>query len=141
MDYSCGFLFRETGTEVLLILKQRPDWQRGRFNGVGGKMEPGETPMACMEREFMQEAGSYVETGWREFCALKFRGGIVHFFVGYMTPGMAEPKTMTDEKVEWVDAEQVHSLFNAGGLIQNLIWLLPLALDKDKCFAEVVDPS
>jgi 8-oxo-dGTP pyrophosphatase MutT (NUDIX family) len=30
--------------EVLLIEKQKPAWQRGKLNGVGGKIEPGENP-------------------------------------------------------------------------------------------------
>jgi 8-oxo-dGTP diphosphatase len=42
--YACGFLFSLDRTRVLLIRKRRPAWQAGRLNGVGGKIEPGETP-------------------------------------------------------------------------------------------------
>ncbi len=37
-----GFLFDESRERVVLIKKQKPEWQSGRLNGVGGKIEPGE---------------------------------------------------------------------------------------------------
>jgi hypothetical protein len=32
-----GFLFRNNDTEVALIRKNKPDWQKGKLNGIGGK--------------------------------------------------------------------------------------------------------
>jgi 8-oxo-dGTP pyrophosphatase MutT (NUDIX family) len=42
---------------VLLILKDRPEWQKGKFNLPGGKMEEGETPIEAAVRELKEEAG------------------------------------------------------------------------------------
>jgi 8-oxo-dGTP diphosphatase len=53
--YSAGFLFSKDYKQVLLIKKEKPDWQRGLYNGVGGKVEPGETELNCMIREFEEE--------------------------------------------------------------------------------------
>lgn len=39
-----------------MIHKQRGA-QRGKWNGLGGKFEPGETPEACARREVYEEAG------------------------------------------------------------------------------------
>lgn len=50
-----GFLFSEDGSRVLLVWKNRPAWQNGKLNGVGGKIEPGETPLQAMKREFLEE--------------------------------------------------------------------------------------
>lgn len=42
---------------VALIIKARPQWQRGMLNGVGGKVEHGEGVSAAMAREWKEETG------------------------------------------------------------------------------------
>ena len=42
MEYTLGFVFDRDLQHVLLIQKQRPAWQAGKFNGIGGKLEAGE---------------------------------------------------------------------------------------------------
>ena len=37
--YSLGFVFDLPVEKVLLIEKQRPEWQKGKLNGIGGKIE------------------------------------------------------------------------------------------------------
>ena len=43
--------------DVLLILKDRPAWQKGRLNLPGGKIEEGETPEQAATRELKEETG------------------------------------------------------------------------------------
>jgi 8-oxo-dGTP pyrophosphatase MutT (NUDIX family) len=43
--------------DVLLVLKDRPPWQAGRLNLVGGKIEDGEHPREAALRELKEEAG------------------------------------------------------------------------------------
>jgi len=58
IKYVCGFAFTEDGKQVLLISKNRPEWQRGRLNGVGGKIESfDKSPAYAMVREFEEETG------------------------------------------------------------------------------------
>ncbi|MGV8845985.1 NUDIX hydrolase [Tessaracoccus sp.] len=46
------------GDEVLLVHRQRDgDDHQGKYNGLGGKLEPGEDAVACMRREILEEAG------------------------------------------------------------------------------------
>lgn len=52
IKYSCGFLFTEDKENVLLILKNSPDWMKGYLTGIGGHQEPNETPALTMVREF-----------------------------------------------------------------------------------------
>ena len=42
---------------VLLLHRRRPP-NAGRWNGVGGKLAPGETPAARIRREVLQETGT-----------------------------------------------------------------------------------
>lgn len=42
-------------SRVVLIEKNRPAWQKGLLNFPGGHIEPGETPLECVIREFREE--------------------------------------------------------------------------------------
>jgi mutator protein MutT len=50
----CTLLFLRRNDEILLAMKKRGLGQ-GRFNGVGGKIEPGETVEQAMVRECQEE--------------------------------------------------------------------------------------
>ncbi|MEF3279683.1 MAG: 8-oxo-dGTP diphosphatase [Elusimicrobiota bacterium] len=45
--------------KVLMLhrIKKENDMHRGKYNGLGGKMEKGETPYECVAREVREEAG------------------------------------------------------------------------------------
>lgn len=119
--YVAGFLFRDSGRLVCLIKKERPEWQRGKLNGVGGHIEEGETPLEAMCREFREEAGVDIE-GWREFFTLSGSWGEVHFF---MVHAEVTIQSMTEERVGWCSVEHLH----LHDVVPNLRWLVPLALD------------
>lgn len=55
--YVIAFLFDEDLKNVWLIEKQKPSWQKGLLNGIGGKTEPGETAIQAIVRELQEEAG------------------------------------------------------------------------------------
>jgi 8-oxo-dGTP diphosphatase len=64
--YVLGFAFNSSKDWVVLILKERPAWQKGLFNGVGGHIEKDEEPHEAMSREFWEETGIETEaTEWR----------------------------------------------------------------------------
>jgi len=54
-----GFILSADKKSVLLVHRnKRPkDQHRGKFNGLGGKMEPGEDALSCLKREIAEEAG------------------------------------------------------------------------------------
>lgn len=81
-SYVCGFMLDTDLRRVLLIEKKRPDWQLGRLNGVGGKIEPGETPREAMAREMWEETGlSTLPEQWATFHAETFADSHVRFMV------------------------------------------------------------
>ena len=57
--YVVGFAFSADRSQVLLVRKLRPDWQKDLLNGIGGKIEEGETPRIAMDRECIEETGCY----------------------------------------------------------------------------------
>jgi 8-oxo-dGTP diphosphatase len=57
INYVVGFMFSKDKQFVALIRKNRPAWQAGKLNGIGGKVEDGEMPREAMSREFEEETG------------------------------------------------------------------------------------
>jgi 8-oxo-dGTP pyrophosphatase MutT (NUDIX family) len=43
--------------DVLLVHKDRPEWQKGRLNLIGGKLEEGEDAITAAVRELGEESG------------------------------------------------------------------------------------
>ncbi len=128
--YACGFLFSPDRTHVLLIRKRRPAWQAGKLNGIGGKIETGETPLDAMRREFREEAGVDV-IDWQEILTLTGRddagSGVAwrgHFFRAFGDVDAAH--AMTDEALE---RHAVGAL--PRDTIPNLHWMIPLMLDDE----------
>jgi 8-oxo-dGTP diphosphatase len=128
--YACGFLFSLDRQRVLLIRKRRPAWQAERLNGVGGKIEPGESPAEAMRREFREEANLDIRD-WQEVLTLSgpddagsgiaWRG---HFFRAFGDIDAA--RAMTDETLE------LHAVAALPrDTIPNLHWIVPLMLDDE----------
>jgi 8-oxo-dGTP diphosphatase len=135
-EYVAGFLF-EYQNRVALILKAKPAWQKGRLNGIGGKIEPGETPLQAMAREFEEETGFVTaEEDWTPFVVLRGEGYCVHFFrcVLAHAPNL---RGSGDEPCGWYAVSDLPR-----NVIPNLRWLVPLALEEDVRFpVEIYDHS
>jgi 8-oxo-dGTP diphosphatase len=131
--YTVGFLFTENREFLLLIRKTKPEWQKGRLNGVGGKIKDGETPLQCMIREFEEEAGQVIEN-WQEFAVITDDcDWTVHFFKTFVSEEtFFKCKTKTEEHLMVC---QIKALFDPPTLprlvIENLKWLIPMALSND----------
>lgn len=130
MRYVLGFLTHRVTGQVLLIRKARPDWQAGKLNGIGGKIEEGEGAVEAMRREFREEAGFDV-LEWKMFGQIDHSGNTVYLFkaVGTGTPGYWE----TDELCAWFDPSNLYRP------MPNLSWLIPLARSESNEFIHVVD--
>lgn len=110
--------------EVVLIHKNKPDWQRGYLNGVGGKVEPGETAVCAMEREFREEAGLDV-LAWRHVGTGTNSAARINVFA-VQSNRIAQVQSMTDEAIT------VCSVYGLPffKVMPNLRWLIPLSINK-----------
>ena len=54
---------RDDGERVLMLHRNQKenDYHRGKWNGLGGKLEPGESPLQGAKREFEEESGIKAE--------------------------------------------------------------------------------
>lgn len=53
---------RHNGKTLMIHRNKRPqDYHLGKWNGLGGKFEIGESPEQCLEREVLEESGLTVE--------------------------------------------------------------------------------
>lgn len=136
--YVVGFLFNRHEDEVLLIKKRKPEWQRGRLNGIGGSIEVGETPLEAMRREFREETGLDI-VHWEKFLTMNVFNGantekaVVHFFL-CKSDVIENAKTTTRESIHKVKTADVH----IHKTVNNLSWCINMALSMghDECVSE-----
>jgi 8-oxo-dGTP diphosphatase len=128
-NYVVGFAFSKDKSKVVLIKKNRPAWQAGKLNGAGGKIDPGETAIDAMCREFFEECGvETVAEDWHYFTKIYGRDGDVHFYRMFDDKSLTA-RTCLDEEVVIIDMKFDEIKQHA---LSNLIWLLGIALDDNQ---------
>lgn len=147
--YTLGFAIDENTDHLLLIEKNKPDWQAGKLNGVGGKKEEGETIEQTMVREFYEEVGIKTELDdWCRFCRLsgvmEDKSFIVYCFSAKLD--LSTVKQMEEEKPVLINTFSAsYGLKLPSNVIDNLRWLVPMAFAQSPVFAHVqesyVDPE
>ncbi|MUG70412.1 NUDIX hydrolase [Paenibacillus validus] len=136
LAYNICFIRRSD--EILLLNRNKPSWM-GRWNGVGGKVENGETPRASVLREVYEETGIRLDT-------VRFKGIVTWLVDGrhyggmylytaeleaaypYETPIKTEEGILDWKKIEWILDP------NNEGVASNLPRFIPLMLQEDGCY-------
>lgn len=129
-----GYVLSADGREVLMIHRDaRPDDQHlGKYNGLGGKMEPGEDIAACMRREIMEEAGIGCESmqlrGTLNWPGFGKHGEDWLGFIFLIDQYSGTPLTANHEgTLRWVARDRLHELPMWDGDRH----FLPLVFDAD----------
>jgi 8-oxo-dGTP pyrophosphatase MutT (NUDIX family) len=118
-----GIIFSADCSNVYLIRKDHPEWQAGLLNGVGGKLEPGETYADCMAREGKEEAGYAGD--WNHLGSMRGDGEDAfqcEVFYSVMEKKTKEPKTTEKEPIE------MHPVADLPALTAQMVPHLPMLI-------------
>ena len=126
--YVIGLLFNPSLDRVILIRKARPEWQAGRWNAPGGKVESGECFPDAVAREFHEETGVCLSVGeWHHFATVHpDKNSVLQVF--YAVNGLyTEVDTVTDEAIRcWRVADVMRMPW--GTFIPEIPWLVQMGL-------------
>jgi len=125
-EYCAGFLFDLDLRRVALVKKSKPAWMKDKWNAIGGHVEPGETPVQAMRREFLEEAGLDV-SDWRRFATLNAGDSIIHFFYTHQDHDKVRRLNEVSDTGEPIRTFDVVNLLNIPRIV-NLSWLIPMAV-------------
>jgi 8-oxo-dGTP diphosphatase len=101
---------------LLIHRTRRPDdHHAGKFNGLGGKMEPSEDVVACMRREIREEAGIECDElllrGTISWPGFGKNGEDWFGFIFRIDRWHGEVKPRNDEgTLDWIDVDQIMTL-------------------------------
>lgn len=99
------------------------------LNGLGGKIETNELPLAAMEREFKEECGvSIPQNKWR-FIGIFGDDYYECYCYVAVTDRILKAKTITPEKVGRFDVLKI--LINELYMYSNIPYLIAVALDEN----------
>jgi 8-oxo-dGTP diphosphatase len=139
-EYTCGFMFSEDRKKVLLIQKDRPEWQAGRVNGIGGKIDLADKeiaeqlqisyPLVAMVREFREETGIVTTPDeWEQFATMEGNDSKIHLFKAFSNK-LFSFEQKESEKPLIIGARDIY-FFNH---VPNLTFIANMALDTQEVF-------
>lgn len=139
-SYVCGFFFNSAKDQVLLVLKAKPDWQKGKLNGIGGMVEFEEHPIEAMVREFKEETGITTKSDdWNLKVVLTGpESSWKVYFYSSVCYSCRNLEMLLTEEVRTKEVEPIYPvdlpLLPLVNKIDNLNWLIPLCLSKTEEF-------
>ena len=108
--------------EILLLKKNNPDWQKGLYNGIGGKVELNTTPLETIIKKCQEELGVNI-SNWIELDSEISSSGIeIVYFLTTLNEGeIKKLQSQTDERVE---------LFSINNLPTNILQDLKIQIER-----------
>ena len=108
--------------EILLLKKNNPDWQKGLYNGIGGKVELNTTPLETIIKKCQEELGVNI-SNWIELDSEISSSGIeiVYFLTTLNENEIKKLQSQTDERAE---------LFSINNLPTNILQDLKIQIDR-----------
>lgn len=99
--------------EILLLKKNNPDWQKGLYNGIGGKVELNTTPLETIIKKCQEELSVNI-SNWIELDSEISSSGIeIVYFLTTLNEGeIKKLQSQTDERAE---------LFSINNLPTNIL--------------------
>ena len=108
--------------EILLLKKNNPDWQKGLYNGIGGKVELNTTPLETIIKKSEEDLGINI-SNWRELDSEISSSGIeIVYFLTTLNEGeIKKLQSQTDERAE---------LFSINNLPTNIHQDLKIQIER-----------
>lgn len=136
--YTLGFI--KKGTDILLINRHKKPW-KGCWNGLGGKIEDGETPILSMIREIKEEAGIDVtidqvqEKGYLTWNSFTADGQGLYLFLIHLDTHieMDTPKNTLEGIIDFKPIDWIIDQDNYG-VAHNIPYFLPTLLSDSKSY-------
>jgi len=120
--YTLGFVFNADASKVLLIEREKDDWQKGKLNGLGGKLEGAEHPRLAMSREFLQESGIDCPPGaWHAFGIHHGDGFQIYLFTTEFH-GDFQPKCTAEGRADFYEVDRLPA-----NILPNTKWMIDMA--------------
>lgn len=104
-------ILRNNG-KILACQRKRGGRYELKWEFPGGKLEPGETPLQCLQRELQEELSIKVERvqGMEFQSALYEDGGMFEVAYCYISEFSGDPKNNVFETIRWVNPEELRQL-------------------------------
>ena len=131
MELKYTLIFLKCKDEILLINRDNPSWM-GRWNGLGGHIEPHETPEESARRELFEESGIWAEdirclahVGWIVSDDPKTLGGM-YCFLAEIPEGLKKPTPVKTAEgiIDWKRIDWILNEKNSG-IAGNIKYFLP----------------
>lgn len=123
-SYVLALLFTADRGQIVLMEKTRPAWQAGRVNALGGKLGTGERAEDAARREVREEAGVDVAS-WDTVLVWHDAQYTMHVVRAFDDAAL-RARTAEDQRVFRAPVGELPA-----NVIENMRWLVPLALDRD----------
>jgi 8-oxo-dGTP diphosphatase len=106
------YLHHDGHTLMLHRVKRTDDIHAGKWNGLGGKFEPGESPEDCVAREVCEESGLTIENPRLRGLLIfpGFKGDDWYVFVFSATDFDGELIGNGEGYLKWIPDEELESL-------------------------------
>lgn len=104
---------KHDGHTLMVYRNKKPnDIHAGKWNGLGGKFEAGETPEECVAREVREESGLVIRNPRLHGLLMfpKFKGNDWYVFVFTATEFSGELIDSPEGRLEWIPDEKLLSL-------------------------------
>lgn len=112
----------------LFVRKNRPGWQAGKLNAIGGSIEEGESPIEAQIREIFEETGLVITPSQCQLMLVLIgpkQAYRVYFFRIYLDEEfMKTAVTKTDEAIEM----HIIDSLDLATCVPNLRWMLPMVI-------------
>jgi len=107
----CYVLDKKSNSTLMIYRnKKKNDYHLGKWNGLGGKFEPGESPEECAIREIKEESGLKVKSvNMKGFITFPLFDGLDDWYVFLFTAVDYEGKMIDspEGKLEWIQNDKL----------------------------------